>query len=234
MEHESSPILTFYDHLIELRKRLFFCALVISVTSIIGYIFNQNIINFLIYPLHQSLYYTSPGGGFDITIKVSLLFGILVSTPLITYQLIRFIEPTLSKKSTKFLIISSFVSLILMIEGAMFAYYLSLPAALNFLNKFSSNEIKALISTKDYFNFILLYIGGFGILFQLPLIILAVNWVHKLNAKQLLKHIRYVILISFIIAAIITPTPDPINQTIMAVPIILLYLVSVFLVALVN
>lgn len=225
---------TFYDHLIELRKRLFLSAIVITIGSIIGYYFNQQIIAVLVRPLNQPLYYTSPAGGFNAVFQISLLFGILLSTPFLVYQIIKFIEPALSKQSRNFVLITSVSSFGLMLIGVLFAYFVSLPAALTFLSNFGSGEIKSLISIKDYFNFILLYIGGFGLLFQLPLIILAANWIHKLKAKILLKYIRYVIVISFIVAAFITPTPDPVNQTIMAVPIILLYLISVIIVFIVN
>jgi sec-independent protein translocase protein TatC len=231
---QSQTITTFYDHLIELRKRLFWCAVVVGIGSIIGYYFNQKIISFLARPLNQPLYYTSPAGGFNAVFQISLMFGILLSTPFLVYQLVKFIEPAISKQSRNFVLISSFSSFGLMLLGVMFAYFVSLPAALSFLSKFGSGEIKSLISTKDYFNFILIYIGGFGLLFQLPLVILSANWAHKIKARKLLKYIRYVILISFIAAAIITPTPDPFNQTIMALPIILLYLISVVLVWIVN
>lgn len=125
------------------------------------------------------------------------------------------------------------VSYALACLGMAFAYFVSLPASLHFLTTFGdSGDIHALITANEYFNFVLTYVAGFAILFQVPLIITFTNRVTPLPPKKLLGATRYVIVLSFIVAAIITPTPDPMNQAIMAGPIILLYLLSVCIVTL--
>jgi sec-independent protein translocase protein TatC len=121
-----------------------------------------------------------------------------------------------------------------MILGMLFAYFVSLPAALKFLGGFSSGEIKSLISTNEYFSFVTGYLIGFGLLFQLPLIMVFINKIVRLDFKKLMKLERWVILVAFIIAAILTPTPDFVNQTIMAVPIILLYQISALMIWFIN
>lgn len=118
--------------------------------------------------------------------------------------------------------------------GMIFAYYISLPSALYFLNRFSTDQIRSLISTKEYFNFVFRYLLGFGIIFQLPLIVIIINTVNKLSLKFFLSKERIVILCSFIFAGILTPTPDIFNQLVMAIPIILLYQITIFILWWVN
>jgi sec-independent protein translocase protein TatC len=123
-------------------------------------------------------------------------------------------------------------SFLLALFGVLTAYYLVLPATLNFLANFAGVQLKALISTKDYFSFITKYLLGFAILFQLPLVMQILGRFVKLRASTLLKYWRHVIVVSFVVAAVLTPTPDPINQAIMAAPIIILYFISVLTLAL--
>jgi sec-independent protein translocase protein TatC len=118
--------------------------------------------------------------------------------------------------------------------GAAFAYFITLPAALHFLNEFSSDQVKALISTNEYISFVTIYVAAFAILFQLPLILLFINHITPLSPGALMRQQRLVILLSFVAAAVITPTPDIVNQTFMALPIIVLYQISMALVWLVN
>ncbi|HSW48501.1 MAG TPA: twin-arginine translocase subunit TatC [Candidatus Saccharimonadales bacterium] len=227
MTVQSNSEQTFAQHLTELKNRSLYSALSIVIGSVIGYIYRVEILKFLILPLKQSIYYTSPVGGFDLTFKVSILFGVIVSFPVIVYQILKFLQPAIPQNYKmsldKFLV----ASWMLLMMGVATAYYLSLPAALNFLSEFGSDQVRALISAQDYFIFVLSYLGGFGLLFQLPIIMLLIHKITPLNPKKLLHYLRYVILVSFIVAAILTPTPDPINQTIMALPIILLYVITI-------
>jgi sec-independent protein translocase protein TatC len=180
------------------------------------------------------LFYTNPTGGFDFLIRLCLFFGMFLSVPVFTYHLLRFIEPTLARK-TKYLIVKLLLSSLgLALIGAGFAYFISMPAALHFLGGFGSAEIKSLISTDEYLHFVMIYIAGYAALFQLPLILMFINWVRPLPPKRLMKQQRWVILGSFLIAAILTPTPDPLNQAIMAGPMIALYELSLGMIWLAN
>lgn len=219
--------LTVAQHLQELRSRLTWSIITLMVGGIFGYTQRERIINFLVQPLDQQLYYSSPTGGFDFLIKVCLFFGFLVAVPILVFNLLKFIAPALPSrvtyKTTKILILSTLLAL----AGASFAYYVSLPAALHFLNNFSEGPVTSLISANEYFNFVMVYMAGFAALFQMPLILSFVNKITPLSPAKLMKKQRVVILASFIIAAILTPTPDPINQTLMAAPIIVLYQSSI-------
>ncbi len=229
-----SPEQTFAQHLLELRTRFLFILLSLLLGTLIGYFLHESLISILIKPLNQPLFYTSPTGGLDFVIKVSLLFGIIISTPIFIYQIIKFTSPLLpnfsNQKISLFLVASCFLTLM----GAGFAYYISLPALLNFLTNFSSSQINSLMTVNEYFSFIIRYILGFGILFQLPLLMIFINSIHKLETRNLLKAQRYVIVLSFLIAAVITPTPDIFNQLIMALPLVALYQFSVLLIWLIN
>ena len=132
------------------------------------------------------------------------------------------------------MLITFFASSILALCGVMFAYFVILPASLNFLEQFASDSIQSLITTDEYLSFVLLYICGLAAIFQLPLIMTLFGKVSNVSASKLLKASGYVVLASFIFGAIITPTPDPINQALIAGPTILLYFVGVFCVYLVN
>ncbi len=214
----------------ELRKRALGCTVALIIGGFFGYKYQEQIIAWLIKPLGQKLFYTSPTGGFDFLIKICLFFGFLLSVPIIIYNIIRFIAPALPEHVTysTFKILS--ISVLLALAGVSFAYFVSLPAALHFLNGFTNEQISSLISAQEYFNFVMIYLAGFAALFQVPLIFAFLNEIRPMKPMQLMKKQRMIILVSFVIAAVLTPTPDTINQTIMAVPIILLDQTSIFVV----
>ncbi len=224
----------FMAHVQELRQRLFIWALSALVGGAVGYFLSDKIQTMLIEPLNQPLFYTSPTGGFDFLIRICIFFGILTSVPVFVYHLLKFIEPTLAKK-TRFLIVKLLLaSVVLAGIGITFAYLVSLPAALHFLNDFGNSQIKSLISTDAYMSFVMVYLAGYAILFQVPLILLFINRAKPLKPKKLMGAQRYVVLGSFVVAAVLTPTPDPINQGIMAGPMIALYELSIILIWLAN
>lgn len=224
----------FLEHVYELRGRLAWCVVALLIGTTIGYFIKDQLLQLLVAPLGQTLYYTSPGGGFSLIVQLCLGFGVIFAVPVLIFHIIRFLAPVLPNYSLRFLIIILLASCTLVSMGVTFAYFVSLPAALYFLNEFSNDQVQALISTDTYMSFVALYLAGFAVLFQLPLLLLIINSVTPLKPKKLLVNAKWVLLASFIIAAIITPTPDPFNQTIMAGPIVMLYLLSILLVKIVN
>ncbi len=197
------------------------------VGSVLGYLLHKKILLILIEPLNQPVFYASPAGGFDFILKISIFFGFLISLPILIYHVVRFASPALPYNQSSVVYLSLLFSGVFLIFGVLFAYYISLPATLHFLSTFSTNEIRSLISTTEYFSFVTRHLVGFGIIFQLPLIMLILNKFYKISPKSLLKYEKHVILGSFIAAAILTPTPDMFNQLIMAIPIIFLYQITV-------
>lgn len=225
---------TFSEHLSELKSRLVSVFIFFALGSTLGYLLHKQILEMLVKPLNQTLFYSSPSGGFEFTIQVALFFGLVVSLPVLVYQTIKFIEPALPKKTPQFLIKTILASSALLLLGIAFAFFVSLPAALYFLNKFSGDQIQPLISTNEYFNFVARYLLGFGLIFQLPVILLAINSFQRIETKTLFNNERYVVLCSAIFAGILTPTPDVLNQLNMALPLILLYQLSLVLIWLIN
>lgn len=227
MSGTANPELTFIQHVHELRKRLLITVVCVGVSAGIGWALFDHIIAILSKPFQQTLFYSAPTGELSFTIKVCLTFGLVVASPMVFYQLLRFIQPALNKLLRKQIIFFCCLSTVLAIGGAAFAYFVSLPLTLQFLlNMNSTGTIEPLISVDEYFNFVLAYIAGFALLFQIPIFVLIINKITPLTPTGLFKSFRYVVLFSFIASAIITPTPDPINQTIMAVPVIVLYFIS--------
>lgn len=215
------------DHIGEFRKRVLWCLVALLIGGVIGYRYQEQIIAILVKPLGQKLFYTSPTGGFDFLIKICLFFGFILAVPVIIYNFFKFISPAIPPYVTYSFSKIIVVSILLALAGVSFAYFVSLPAALHFLNNFSNEQVSSLISAQEYFNFVMIYMAGFALLFQMPLVFSFINKVKPLKPARLLKQQKVVILISFVIAAILTPTPDPINQALMAAPIIALYQTSI-------
>ncbi len=190
--------------------------------------FQDAIINFLMHPLgSQKLIYLTPIGGFNFLFKISLYVGLMLAIPMIVYQLYGFLRPLMHvhRKRTVFLFI--FSSTLLAGSGICFAYFISLPAALHFLTSFDIRNVSAMLTVDSYLAFVITYLLGFAALFQIPLILLIINTIRPMPPRRLMKSQRYVVLVAFVIAAIISPTPDVTNQTILAIPIIAMYQVGV-------
>lgn len=224
----------FIEHVRELQVRLTWSVLAIVLGSTGGYLIHEKLLNLIQKPLGETLYYTSPTGGFSFVFKLCVVFGIVVATPMIIFQVLRFAKPLLGRAQRGVILNYLLWSINLAYAGVLFAYFVSLPSALHFLTNFGGQQIESLITADEYFNFALAYIGGFAVLFQLPLILLFINRIKPMRPSKMMKSQRYVILGSFIVAAILTPTPDPFNQTVMALPIILLYQFSIIMVWLLN
>lgn len=224
----------FKVHLQELRYRLLLSFGSIFIGTVLAYILREHLLVILIQPLHKPLYYTSPAGGLDFIFSVCIFFGFVISIPMFTYQILTFLKPLIAKNTGSVIVQLLLASSLLSLIGISFAYFFTLPAALQFLSGFNSGQVQSLITAQEYFSFASKYIAGFGFLFQLPLIMILIHIIHPLNPVKLLGYLRIVILVSFVVSAILTPTPDILNQIFMAVPIIVLYLLSVAIVWLVK
>ena len=227
----SAAQLTLIDHLHEIRTRLFWIVISLLATSGVGYAFQNQIMASLMAPLGgQKLVYLTPIGGFNFLFKVSLYVGIGLILPVIIYHLYRFLEPLMDPKRKRSAFFYIVASLLLAIGGACFAYFGGLPAALHFLTSFNIQNVSAMLTADSYLTFVITYVLGFAALFQIPLVLMIINTIKPIPPKQLFGFQRYVVLAAFILAAIISPTPDITNQAILAVPIIAMYQVGAVLV----
>jgi len=225
-----------YAHLRELRLRLVWCTLILLTGSTLGYFIRTPIIQLLERPLGQKLFYTSPMGSFDFVMRICFLVGFLAAVPALVYHLLRFIEPALPRRLSRQLVFGVIAaSFGLMMTGVAFGYYISLPAALHFFGQVGSSNLQAIITADQYMSFVLNYLAVFAAVFQLPLILLLINnRVTPLGPTQLKRYRKWVIVGSFVVALVSPSAPDPLSQVILALPIIVLYEISIGLLWLVN
>lgn len=222
------------EHIRELRARVFWCILFVGAGAGVGYVLHDRLMEIIQKPINQTLYYTAPTGALTFVLKICVTFGVIMGLPAIMYHIFAFLGPLLTKKSKIGIIFFTLLSMTLAVAGVVFSYFVTLPAALHFLVGFGSKDIHSLITADEYFSFAFAYIVGFAVLFQIPLLLLFINRIHRLPPGKLLASIRYVVVICFVLSAILTPTPDPLNQTLMAAPAIGLYLVSAIVVSILN
>lgn len=203
-------------------------ALFFIAGATLAYQFQEYFIPLLLDPLHgEKLVYLNPAGGFSFIFLISIYAGIAVSFPILMQQMYAFLRPALPvsvRKKSVVVLISSFF---LMLSGIAFGYFIAVPNALTFLYGFAESYINASLTAESYLNFIVGYTIGIGIVFQLPLLLMLRHTISPMSPGGLLKSEKWVLLGSFVVAAIITPTPDPVNQTIMAAPIIAVYQIGV-------
>jgi sec-independent protein translocase protein TatC len=226
----------FIEHIRELRQRLFYIGLSIGVVAIATYFVQQHVVSILLRPTHgQQFIYTSPGGGVSFLFQVCVYLGIAVSIPVIAYQVLRYLEPLLTKESRRFIAIGSTVSGLLAFGGMIFGYYIGLPAVLHFLlHQFVTKQIHPLLTIQSYISFVMVYMVGSALLFQVPLILLFINRIKPLKPKKLLHAERWVIAGAFLVSGIMNPTPQILSQLAVAGPLILMYQFGIGLIWVIN
>lgn len=225
------------DHLSELRKRLIYGITAILIGSLLAYLFSQPSFAILTYPFQEAfpdttLIGTAPASAFLLKLKVALFAGILLSTPVIAYQIWRFVTPALYQNEKSILILLVGTTSTLFLCGAFFAHFLILPLALQyFYQQFQSIDLNPLVSLDSYLSLVVRIVFGFGTVFQLPLISLILGRLGIIDDNFLLRYGRHACVAVFIVAAVLTP-PDIVSQILLAIPLMLLYGLSVLLVKL--
>lgn len=222
--------MSFLDHLGELRKRLLWSFLAILVFFIPAYAFSNEIFDFLMKPLIEnlpegsSLIFTRPTEGFTTYLKVSFFASVLLAVPFILYQAWKFVAPALYKKEKQIIIPFIFFGSLFFLLGAAFCYYVASPPAFKFLlNEYSSEYVKAFPTISEALSFFMALIFGFGLVFEFPLIIFILARIGVVTSKWLREKRKYAIILSALIAAILTPTTDAISMMLMFVPIVVFY-----------
>lgn len=210
------------QHLTELRERLIKSLLAVTGGSVVAYGFIDDIMRLLTAPVGK-LYYLQPSEAFFTYLKVVVAGGFLLALPIVFYHAWRFFLPALTKNERKILGIVVPVSVVLFFTGLAFSFFFVLPAAVRFFMGFGSEELTAMFSVDRYFDFVLTFVLPFGFVFELPLIIIILGSMGIISGNFLQRHQRLVIFLAFIVAAVITPTPDVFTQSMLALPIIALY-----------
>jgi len=231
MTNEKQPFLA---HLEELRNRLIVCAIAIGIGFVISYIFSKQLFSFLILPLTEvlpadsHLIFTNLPEMFIAYIKVALIAGIILAMPLIFYELWMFLAPALYRREKGYLIPFVLFSSILFLVGSLFGYFVVFPYGFKFFIGFATEDIQALPSVKQYFSFTIRLLLAFGLVFELPVVVFFMTKIGLITPDSMKRFRKFAILSSFILSAILTP-PDVATQIMMALPIIILYEVSIII-----
>ncbi len=226
--------MTFTEHLEELRWCLLKSLAAIILASVLCYFFSDAIFRFMVAPLRQnlgagqSLIGTGVTEAFFIEIKVALAGGVFFSCPIIFYQIWRFISPGLSGNEKRLVIPFVLCATLFFIGGALFCYHVVLPVAFQyFIEQYGTIDVTPAIRIGEYFTFFFRMILAFGVTFELPVFTFFLVRLGIWDYRFMLRSFRYAIVAIFIIAAVLTPTPDVINQSLLALPMLLLYVISI-------
>jgi len=232
--------MSFLEHLDELRVRIIRACIGIAVGVLVSFAFIQQIFDFLLGPTRKVLppgvkmVYTQPGEAFGMYVWVSLIAGFVVSSPYVMYQLWMFIAPGLYSKEKRMAIPFVLFTTIGFLGGAAFNHWVAFPFLIRFFAQFNGNDLVFMPRLEDTFDLYSKMLLGMGVVFQLPTVVFFLAKMRLVTAKFLWSHGKYAILIAYIIAAVITPTGDPMNQTIFAAPMIVLYFLSIIIAWVVN
>lgn len=221
--------ISFLDHLVELRKRVVEYVIVLLLLVVVGLAFSKKILFVFTRLIDVPLVTLSPSEGILTVLKVGFLAGFIVSLPFLIFQIWRYISYGLSKKQNQKLKLYLVLSLLLFLVGISLAYFIVIPLGLNFLVNYGTELFSPMFSISSYISFVTLLMFLFGVVFQLPLVILFLNSIGVVSKEGLKEKRRYFYLAAFIFGAFLTP-PDVITQISLAIPIILLYEVSYFIV----
>src|SRR5215831_2642366 len=237
---ESGDKMTFLEHLDELRKRIINSCIAIGIGFLISFIFIDRIFNFVFAPSRRVLpegvkfVYNRPPEAFSLWIQLALISGAMIAAPAVMYQVWLFIAPGLYANEKKFAIPFVLLTSGGFILGAAFNHFVAFPLMMAFFASFNNANLVFMPKIEDTFDLYLTMTLWMGVVFQMPTVVFFLAKMRLVTAGFLWNQLRYAILATFIIAAIITPTGDPMNQTIFAAPMIILYVFSIGIAWVVN
>ena len=222
--------MTLFEHLNELRKRLVGATIALIVGTVISLAFTTQALQLLIIPLGEGVPQAiSPTESFAVYFRIALLGGVTLAMPMIVYQIIRFILPGLLPEERRYLYYLIPGVGVCFAGGVAFAALIMLPAAINFLQGFLKTVVENQWTLNNYINFVTRVLFWMGVVFQTPLIIFFLAKLNVVTPKQLGRYRKYAVLAIAVIAAMVTPTPDPVNMMIVMLPLYLLYEVGIVL-----
>jgi sec-independent protein translocase protein TatC len=238
-DNDEETSMNFLDHLKELRQKLIYSIIFFILSFIVSFYFSQSIFEFLAKPLTSilqdgnGLIYTALQEAFLTNVKVAFFTAAFISFPFLSFQIWSFISPGLLKKEKKISLPSLIAIPFLFLLGAAVVYYLISPIAWKFFLSFQTSQADSINITlqakmNEYLSLMMTFIFAFGLAFQLPVILLLLVRAGVLTIQQLVSFRKYAIVLAFIFAAIITP-PDPFSQISLALPVIILYEVSILI-----
>jgi sec-independent protein translocase protein TatC len=237
---DSGSKMSFLEHLDELRKRLIYVVYALIGGCVIAYIFIGKLFDFIMKPMYQMLPHDAVGGAgklmytagsepFMLYIKIGFLAGIFIASPLILWQVWKFIAPGLYSHEKKFAIPFVLMSTIFFVAGGLFAHYVAFPVTWLFFNSFSTDYMIFMPKIVEAFSLYTKMLLGFGLIFEMPTLVLFLARMGVISGHLLVKYFKYAFLAIFIIAAVISPGTDMMSQLVMAVPMLDLYIISIII-----
>jgi len=224
--------MTLIEHLEELRKRLLIAAVAVLIATPVSFFLTRWIFDVLKLPLgdyRQQLIYIEITEMFTTYFKVAIFTALGLAMPMIVYQLVAFMAPALTPKEKRYLYILLPGVMVAFLTGALFGYFVLVPPAIRFLLTFGTDIAQPQIRIGNYISVVSSLIFWLGVSFELPIVLFFLAKIRLINSRWLIRQWRYALVVAFVVAAIITPTPDPFNQTIVALPLLLLYGISIVL-----
>ncbi len=232
---ESKPVpdsMTLTEHLAELRRRVLTCAVAFIVTGTVAFLLYKYALSFLqhpycqVNPRHCSLYVTSPLDGLALRVKIAAYGGLFLASPLILWELWRFITPGLNPKEKKYAIPFIVSSIVLFVLGCVVAY-ITFPHALQWLDHIGGPSLQQIYTPSNYLGLIILLMVVFGITFEFPVLLVSLEIAGVLTPQKLSKWRRWAIVGIVVIAGVITPSSDPFSMLALAIPMYVFYEVSI-------
>ena len=232
---DATSRMSFFDHLAELRRRIFYALAAIGAGMCVGLYYSEPGFEFLARPmldalrqagLTEKLIYTSPLGPLRLLLTVGLYLGIVIASPVVLHQLWLFVAPGLYRNERRAVFSFLFAAVFLFLAGTAFGYVVMLPITLRFLISFQG-PFTPMISINDYFDMILVILLGLGVVFQLPVLIFFLSLFGIVTPRFLWNNFRYAVLVIAIIAAVVTPTTDVLTMVIFMAPMLVLYVVGI-------
>ena len=229
--------LTFGQHLQELRKRLLYSIIAVIAGTAIAFPFWEKVVVWLKRPAQAlnngegvPLIATQVTEAFTTSFRVSILAGLILAFPIVLYQVIRFVAPGLTSKEQRYLLAFLPAVLLVFLAGVAFGYLVLTPQALPFLLSFGGEVVQPQIRVSSYVDVMVRLLFWMGIVFETPLIMLLLARIGIANARRFSRFRRYWIVVAFVLGAVITPTVDPVNQALVAIPLLVLYEIGIVLV----
>lgn len=231
---KSPDEMTFLEHLEDLRKRLFYSFVALFIGFVPGWVFHKELYAILARPVTQylpegtKLAFTSLTAPFMLYMKVAFLASLLFMSPFVFLQIWYFVAPGLYRKEKKYAVPFVLMTTFFFSLGALFAYFIVFPWACRFFLALG-RDFQPVIKVDEYFGFALRVLLGIALIFELPTLVFFLSKMGLITARWMVKNFKYAVLLIFVIAAVITPTPDVITQSIVAVPMLILYGISILI-----
>lgn len=235
-ESEHMPTMGFLDHLEELRKRIVNSIIAVIAGTGLCWGYREKIYAVMQKPIMDALHsqhlpeklvYLNPVDPFNLYLKISMLAGLFLTSPFVLYQVWMFISPGLYRNEKKYVLPFMASTISLFTLGGYFGYSVAYPRALDFFVVKFNGQFQPMITINEYTQLFLSIVAGMGLIFEMPILVFFLAFMGIMSPKFMLKNFRYAILVIFVLAAIVTPTPDVINMCVFAAPMLALYALSV-------